>query len=260
MQWVEISKVWGHGSKVITHADQWHVLCPQEVFHPHLFWSTIPLLQCCFGDEVISRWLLTLMGQLVAQPRSCSLSFVILKSKTHIFHINTSQKVSPVSCTLQLGSVLICLIQTPVRAMERFPVGAVVWPGSGGFTASLGSLYSQARENTQLVTVRPYTHRQQLRQQSLVPSKALKPPELYPLSALSWGFFITHYFVRSLQDWEACGWLHFLFPDIKKRWWETRPLNWSLVFTVGKALLLQQVCSAIPKSVCQGDDKVLGES
>lgn len=82
------------------------------------------------------------MGQFVVQPRSSLLPFAIFKSKTYIFEINRSWKVSPISCALLLVSGLNGFVQAPVRVMERFPASAGVWPGSRGFTASLDSLDS----------------------------------------------------------------------------------------------------------------------
>lgn len=112
--------------------------------------SAIPLLQRFYGDKVISRWLLILMGQPVAQPRSCLLPFAIFTSSD-----------------VRILEGLTCLMHAPAPARAE-PLCPSPSEGNGkiprecwglarirGFTASLGSLCSWGRENTQLMGARP---------------------------------------------------------------------------------------------------------
>lgn len=108
-----------------------------------------------------------------------------------------------------------------------------------GFTASLGSLYSRGRENTQLTALRSSTHSQSSGSSARCLLKPLSLTEFYSLSAPGWGFVII-----PCQTEKHVDNFIFFFQILRTCWRGTCPLNQPLVFTVGRALLLQQVCSA----------------
>lgn len=75
--------------------DRWHVLWPQEALSTQ---STISLLQCFSWDKGIPRWLLTLMGQLVAQLRSCLLPFTTVMSNN--VHVSGKHVLGGLTCLM----------------------------------------------------------------------------------------------------------------------------------------------------------------
>lgn len=161
------------------HREQWHILCPRAALHP-----PTPFLKC---HPSLST---PLLGESDFQAGSYPDGPTLCPAKMLLSPLPDIQEQDVHISNKHTLEGLTHLLHTPDPLHPSPSEGSGKMPGEcwalawiHGFTASLGSLYSGGRENTQLTASSSSTHSQSSGSSARCLLKPLSLTEFYSLSA-----------------------------------------------------------------------------